>query len=308
MSRFTLEEIAEQHRGKTIAILGNGPTVIYKDDEGAIVGKADFSAYPNPIWAINGGWHYHPQATLGFLMDDVKGPATDEHPDPPWYIDLVRVAKIPILTTREYSDFPALVRYPLEDTLRFFKRAYFAESINYMIAFATMIGVESIDFFGADYIGSRPQERASVEYWCGTAHGLWIARQHLEQMARRDPEFAAHLARASREHGVGIDKVGAYPNVSEQSSLMKADSPESFYMPGFYGYSREAFPLKWKTAGPNPNRVQVGLDDRFEMQWWREHDEAGPRGSGGSGVHQDFPSTLAQEPVAPPLEGAACPA
>src|SRR3990167_2591394 len=133
MSRYTLEEIAAQYRGANIAILGNGPTVIYRNDQGGVMGKADFSQYPHPLWSINGGWHYHPNSSLGFMMDDV---------------------------------------------MRFFELVYFAESINYMIAFAVMTGVERIEFYGADYMNARPQERASTEFWAGVSHGLWPARKH----------------------------------------------------------------------------------------------------------------------------------
>src|SRR3990167_6307474 len=266
MSRCALAELAEEYRGKTIGIAGNGPTVIFRDDQGGVRGKADFSQYPHPLWTINGGWHYHPTSALGFLMDDLKGPSIDAHPTPPWYLDLVRNATIPILTSKAYPEFPALLDFPLADVMRFFSIAYYAESINYMIAFAVMIGVEKIEFFGADYMNSRPQERASTEFWCGVAHGMGLTRRYLAELAAKDKKFAAALKRASAVSPLGLEDAGCHIVVLPFSEMMKAKYDELYFMPGFYGYNRKSFPLKFKTNGADSN-VNVHLPAEFDSEW-----------------------------------------
>lgn len=268
MSRYTLAEIAEQYRGKTIGIAGNGPTVIFRDQEGGVRGKADFSKYPHPLWTINGGWHYHPTSALGFLMDDLRGPSIDVHPQPAWYLNLVRDATIPVLTSKAYDDFPALVEFPLSDVMRFFNIVYFAESINYMIAFAVMIGVEKIEFFGVDYINARPQERASTEFWAGTAHGMGLYRRYLRTLASKDKKFAAALKRASALTPLGMEDTGCEIVVSPLSEMMKAKYEETYYMPGFYGYHQGSFPLEFETKG-NAAHVNVTITGKFDSQWWR---------------------------------------
>jgi len=208
--RYNLESLAAYYKGKKIAIMGNGPSVIFTDSRGQRAGKADFSQYKYPIWAVNGGWHYHPNTALGFQMDDIKGPAILDHPTPDWYVGLVQNSTIPIITSKEYPDYPTTLAYPLEDIIRFHGLAYFAESINYMLALAIMWGVSEIDFFGCDYNPERAHERASTEFWCGMA----------------------------RQSGIKL-------NVPPNSALLKAVHEEPFYMPGFYGYSRKTFPLDW---------------------------------------------------------------
>ena len=273
VSRYTLEQIAAEYRGSEIAILGNGPTMIYRNDQGGVVGKADFSQYPHPIWSINGGWHYHPNSRLGFMMDDLKGPALSEHPDPPWYLALTQQATIPILTSKAYPEFPAQVEFPLADVMRFFELAYFAESINYMIAFAVMIGVERIEFYGADYLNSRPQERASTEFWAGVAHGLWLARRHWRAAKKKGSrkEIAA-VERLFALMPEGREHVGCQIVVSPQSEMMKARYDEPYYMPGFYGYNRDSFPLQYQEQG-GPSNVNVMLTAPYSGYWWKPAEE-----------------------------------
>ena len=269
MSRYTLEEIAAQYRGANIAILGNGPTVIYRNDQGGVMGKADFSQYPHPLWSINGGWHYHPNSSLGFMMDDVRGPSIHEHPDPPWYVALVEHATIPILTSKAYPDFPALVEFPLADVMRFFELAYFAESINYMIAFAVMTGVERIEFYGADYMNARPQERASTEFWASVSHGLWLARKHWRAAKKKaSTKEARALERMFALMPEGREHVGAQIVVSPASEMMKARYDELYYMPGFYGYNKDSFPIRYEEKG-GPANVNVILDAPYSSKWWR---------------------------------------
>lgn len=267
MSRYRLQEIAEQYRGKTIGILGNGPTVIFRGKD-EVHGKADFSRYPHPIWTINGGWHYHQQSTLGFLMDDIAGPALNEHPTPAWYLSLVEQASIPILTSRAYDRFPALVEFPLGDVMRFFRIGYFAESINYMIAFAVMIGVAKIEFYGADYMNARPQERASTEFWAGVAHGLGLARRYWNDAKKHDPKTARAIERIFAIMPEGIENVGCEIVVSPHSEMCKARYDEAYYMPGFYGYNKASFPLPYKQVG-GPGNVNVQLDVRYKEAWWK---------------------------------------
>lgn len=222
MSRYNIGTLAEFYKGKRIAIIGNGPSVVNTDQGGKRMSVSDFSKYPHPIWSVNGGWHYHPTTALGFQMDDVKGVSISHHPSPQWYVSLVKNAKIPIITAKAYDDYPATLAYPLKEIISFFGVAYFTDSLAYMTALAIAWGVEEIDYFGADYITAPPHERAGTEYWCGVA----------------------------RTFGIKL-------NVPPISNLLKPFTGESYYMPGFYGYSKESFPLEWELA-PN-NTINIRL-------------------------------------------------
>lgn len=227
-ARYSIDALAKSYRGATIGIVGNGPSVVRMLEDGTRIGIASFADYPYPMWVVNGGWFYHPTASMGFQMDDLKGPSIESHPNPQWYLQLVRSATIPIFTTHYYEEFPATIAFPLQDCIKYFGTTYFAESINYMIALAIMFGVKEIQFYGADYGGTRPQERAATEYWIGIAH-----------------------------------RSGIQVTVSPQSELMKAKWDEEYYMPSFYGYHKESFPLEqiWNPDGSLHVRVKGKLGE-----------------------------------------------
>ena len=226
MSRYKIEDIARFYRGKHIAIIGNGPSIIQTNQAGKRNGRVDVdqllrrldSAEAIP-WTINGGWYYHPTSMLGFQMDDVKGPAMAVHPNPDWYASLVGTAQIPIISSVAYEDYPATVAFPLEQAIKFTRFVYHAESLSYMIVFAVMCGVSRITLLGVDYQqGCRPQERACTEFWLGWAHAY------------------------------GVEIVSA-----RNSMILKAVHEEKYYMPGFYGYSTATFPLGWS---PSPIQIE----------------------------------------------------
>lgn len=242
--RYTIGLLADFFRGEHIAIIGNGPSVVQTNKEGRRTAPVfDVTkATQGHLWTVNGGWHYHPSSVMGFQMDDVKGPAMAAHPNGDWYTSLVREAKIPIITQQAYEDFPSTVSFPLEDALRYFyPRTYYAESISYMIQLAIMFGVKRIDFLGVDYqmdpvtkSGIRPQERACTEYWIGQAEARGIE---------------CHV-------------------MTRNSNILKPiyDWEEGFYMPGFYGYSEQNFPLRWQ-GNPADMNIHISNNPNGEI-WW----------------------------------------
>lgn len=86
----------------------------------------------------------------------------------------------PIYFVAPQPDIPAAVAYPLENIKAWCNRnrfkAYFTNSISYMIALAIAEGYKSIGIWGVDMAaqGEYQQERPSVEYWIGLAQGLGI--------------------------------------------------------------------------------------------------------------------------------------
>ena len=243
MGEYNLKKVMAQYKNAHIAIIGNGPSVVqtkYKAEshedlqrqepehsskkENVIQHKPEmhvvnFSTYPNPLWVVNGGWWYHKNASLAFAMDDFMSPdGLQNHTNPEWFTELHRTSPIPIITSRAYEDFPASLEFPLEQALYETNIAYFAESIDYMIVFAILCGVKTIDFFGCDYLETDrfPEERSSTEFWCGFAHA----------------------------RGIKL-------NVSPYSKLLKAPVRDKYFKHGFYGYSAEDFPVDLKEIHAN---------------------------------------------------------
>lgn len=170
-----IETLEKTYAGKPILIIGNGPS-----------GKhADFSEYskglkePKKVWVFSCAWHeIHPYADLGWYMDDVHGPDLRVMQSKYSYQERVEMTanpSIPIITSHAY-DYPQMVNYPLERIVRFFKltESYFAETLNFAMAWGIMIGVKSLDLWGVDYKGVRPSERASFEYWAGRSNQAGI--------------------------------------------------------------------------------------------------------------------------------------
>lgn len=254
--RYRIDQLAEFFRDEHIAIVGNGPSVVRINSDGRRTAPVfDVTQETKGhLWTVNGGWFYHPAAVLGFQMDDLKGPAMAEHPNSDWYTSLSRDAKIPIITTTEYEDFPSTVAFPLEDALRYFyPRTYYAESISYMLQLAIMFGVGKIDLLGVDYqmsalttckkcgerqehphLGVRPQERACTEYWIGQAEARGIECNVL----------------------------------TTASCILKPtyDWEEGYYLPGFYGYASDRFPLQWSG---NPGLMNIQVSGKAQNgKWW----------------------------------------
>lgn len=201
----SIDEIIEQHKGQKILICGNGQTAISPEK-----GYYDYSKSYKYVWTINGGWMHHTYSTLGFMMDDWASIAHDTDCNTRETKEIrLKEAKIPILTTTEYDEFPAFVRYPIELIIEKFKQAYFGETTSYMVAFALLCGAKAIHFTGTDYQGCKASERACTEFWCGfaLAKGVQVIANHKSHF------LSTHL------------------------------DDRNLHVPNFYGYLKETFPF-----------------------------------------------------------------
>lgn len=204
----TLTELAARYRGQHVAIVGSGPSA-----------RRDLADLGMPIWAVGTAWIQHRTADLCFMMDDLEGPAWDLVPSLGQHFErkdttraewepVLQSCPVPVITAQAYPEkFPQTVTYPLAEVLARFDMMgapYFAESVCYAIAWATLIGVRGISFIGCDYNGLRPAERAGCEYWIGRA----------------------------REAGLEID-------VANGSSLLQTGPLDHLnrHIPGLYGYT-----------------------------------------------------------------------
>ena len=61
--------------------------------------------------------------------------------------------------------------YPIDEVIRKFGRAYFANTVCYMIAYAMYMGIKKMNLYGIDHLTwqSYIVERCGVEYWLGRA-------------------------------------------------------------------------------------------------------------------------------------------
>lgn len=105
----------------------------------------------------------------GLIPDGARDPKHGE-----W----LKTAKCPIYMFEPLPDIPTAVRYPLEEVLKLFPRAYFNNTISWMIALALLEGFETVGIWGVDMAldGVHGQseyghQRPSVEYFVGWADG-----------------------------------------------------------------------------------------------------------------------------------------
>lgn len=228
----TIDDIAQEHYGQEISLVGNGPNLVrmpgHEDFFGrymqSVIDKKngiekDINEYPLPLthvkrlighprlhWTVNGGWSYHPESNLGFMMDDHKFHRDETHPQAAWYDNLIKDTQIPIMTSKAYPKYPALIEYPLKEVVKKFKTKRFDETIHWMCALAGYFQVKKIFFIGCDYqpYDRFSSERAGTEYWLGRLEGI----------------------------GIEID-------TSPSQYLMKPSPREAMYDPNWYGFSKD---------------------------------------------------------------------
>ena len=240
MQKYSIEDIVEKYKNKSVTIISNGPSVMSRDGKTPALSASennltviDSSNIHGSIWCLNGGWAYHPKCELGFNIDDLGFSGWKNEPNIDWYLGKIKNAQCPILTSHVYEEYDSLVKFPLQQIVDFFDLGYFAESMNYMTSFAIYCGVKDITYYGADYTDQYlyPSERASNEYWIGQAN------------ARGIKTF--------------IDK--------KYSSLISAP-PRKEHVLGFYGYKKETFDLKvdYKIETGDPYYEQY-IKDRFDI-------------------------------------------
>lgn len=122
-------------------------------------------------WAVNvmAGVIQHDRA---FIMDDLLYFRRQARSVPhlEGYQDWLHKATSPIYTSEPHDEFPASVRYPIEDVVKKLGYAYFNTTVAYAVAYAIYIGVKEIRLYGADFTDKENKAfseagRACVEYW-----------------------------------------------------------------------------------------------------------------------------------------------
>lgn len=218
----TIDDIAQEHFGQEISIIGNGPTLVKMPGHEDFFARymqtiidrkngveRDINEYPLPLthvkrlighprkhWTVNGGHSYHPESNLGFMIDDHSYHRAETHPQPVFYDNLIKESTIPIITSRAYPNYPALIEYPFKEVVKLFKTKRFDETIHWECALAGYFKVKKIYFLGCDYqpYDRFASERAGTEYWIGRLEGMGIEcdttpSQYLMKPAIREPMY-----------------------------------------------------------------------------------------------------------------------
>ncbi len=167
-----------------------------KRDKLAIIGYTQHQLYApwkNPEWDIaglNDLYEVMPQYNADLFKGDVwerlvwfqvhrndHGEIPEGARDPK-HGEWLKAAKCPVFMFEPLADVPTAERYPIEDILQMFPRAYFNNTISWMIAWGLLQGYKTIGIWGVDMAldgvhgqSEYSHQRPSVEYFVGWADG-----------------------------------------------------------------------------------------------------------------------------------------
>ena len=156
-----------------IAIIANGPT------------NRNFTSNPtlkkdyDQVWGLNqiATWKGL-ELDKCFVMDDLKLRM-------PFYagydfVNWLKEYKRPIITSREYDEWPTSEAYPIKEVAHYFGLPLgisMYSTPDYMIALAIMSGATQIDLFGVDMTEHKKgaeEMRAGTAQWIGAAHARGV--------------------------------------------------------------------------------------------------------------------------------------
>lgn len=130
------------------------------------------------IWALNGflfDKKINTRIDRIFMMDIV-----DEMPsvvagywDEKKIVEKANELGIPFVAPYRYDEIPNSIAFPMEECIKQFGTPYFNNTIAYMIAYALMKGVKSIEIYGINQASGSEYfyEKGCVEFWLGVAVG-----------------------------------------------------------------------------------------------------------------------------------------
>jgi hypothetical protein len=130
-------------RPQSVTIVALGPS--NQDYIHAACGKKDFLR-TDEVWLVNSSLNVI-NAEKCFIMDDLRKVAKRY---PQWTSEL-QSTKVPIVTCRQYPEFPTSVAFPIEEVMKDIKDDYFTSTIAYMLGYAIYIKVDELYIFGADF-------------------------------------------------------------------------------------------------------------------------------------------------------------
>lgn len=87
------------------------------------------------------------------------------------FLSYVKFMNHPVLSLKEYPDFPSIKRYPYEEICDYFHTNYFSNSICYMLAYAMWKGYPYIECYGFNFLMGHEydKELPAVHFWLGIA-------------------------------------------------------------------------------------------------------------------------------------------
>lgn len=130
------------------------------------------------VWGLNMGIMRNKRIDRLFMTDPIEERSAVKNGE--FTIEQVKAKitelNIPFVSAYEYKDIPTYEPYPILDVVNKLGIPYFVNTICYMIAYAILKGVKSIDMYGINQSSQTEyyEHKACVEFWVGVAVGMGI--------------------------------------------------------------------------------------------------------------------------------------
>jgi len=150
--------------------------------------KKDFLAV-DEVWVIN-SLIGTLEADKAFIMDDLR----DIESRYPAWANTLKLTDVPIITCREYPEYPTAEAYPIQEVQAFLNDDWFTNTVAYAVGYAALIGVQDFYMFGCDfkYPGSSAVEAGhdNVCYLLGLARSKGLRYRIPQQSTLMDTNLA----------------------------------------------------------------------------------------------------------------------
>lgn len=232
-----------------VVILGLGPSAEdYMDIAKRVGGRRKFC---DQVWAINALGDVV-ACDLVFHMDDVRIQAIRAEARPQSNIaamlEWLKTSQVPVITSREHEDYPALVPFPVEEAFSDLGMVYANSTAAWAVIYAIWLGVKEISLFGFDftYPNSHDAEkgRGCVEFWLGVAHARGIKIALPAKTSLMDTIYGAASGRLYGYDTLDVEISDREEGGVEVKFTPKDDLPTAQEIEASYDHSRPTVPVE----------------------------------------------------------------
>lgn len=125
------------------------------------------------VWSLNTMHRLWPELEQAAdLWFDLHKRSVNETRNPGQHEWLQQGDGPPVLIQQEYADYPRGRRFPAAEIRQEFRRGgYHASSVDWIIAYAALKGIDGLHLYGMDFFaaGLPVSARPCMEYWAGVA-------------------------------------------------------------------------------------------------------------------------------------------
>ncbi len=220
---------------ETVALVGLGPTAASYVEQCMVRGSRKKVA--DQTWIIN-ALSGLLEGDLIFHMDDfrMQEKRAEKNESIAAMLETLKRVQVPIITSREYPEYPMARAFPLEACVNECGSCYFNSTVSYAIAYARMMKVKQLQLWGIDFhYPHAPQVaekgRGCAEYWiakCMEVGMRVMVPPHSTLLDGGGPQFYGY---DSQKISIVMKGESEVQLLFEDKELPSAESQEEKYDP-----------------------------------------------------------------------------